>query len=374
MVPVEAMRGKPIETTLTIPLWHGGELFVMGMDRPERIEGPPLDHIVLDEYANMKATAWPAHVRPALSTKGRPGSADFTGVPEGRNHFFDLAQLAKALKADPSSDWDHHHWHSREILAASEIEAAMRDLDERTFDQEYGGEFVLFSGRAYYGFGEYSTAPLRHLYDPTKVLCVSFDFNVSPGVACISQEVELPVSNTDDDNIGTAVIGEVYIPDNSTTPAVCRKVLEDWGDHVGPVQCYGDATGGARGTAQTEGSDWELIRQILRFGDGDGLAGFGVDRCTFHVKPSNPSERARVNAVNSRLRSSSGDVRLMVDPVHAPHVVLDFEGVITLEGGSGEINKKATPSLSHITDGLGYYVDYRHPIHSRAAGVIEVVF
>ena len=44
--------------------------------------------------------------------------------------------------------------------------------------------------------------------------------------------------------------------------------------------------------------------------------------------------------VNSRLRSSAGLVRLMVDPVHAPHVVLDFEGVTTLPGGSGEIAKK----------------------------------
>ena len=66
------------------------------------------------------------------------------------------------------------------------------------------------------------------------------------------------------------------------------------------------------------------------------------------MKHQTPSERARVNAVNSRLRSSAGLVRLMVDPVHAPHVVRDFEGVVTLEGGSGEINKKKYSELSHI--------------------------
>jgi hypothetical protein len=47
-------------------------------------------------------------------------------------------------------------------------------------------------------------------------------------------------------------------------------------------------------------------------------------------------ERVRLNAVNSRLKSAAGDIRLMVDPVKAPHVVKDFEGVRLLEGGSGE--------------------------------------
>lgn len=374
MIPPEAMRGPPVETTLTIPLWHGGELFLMGMDRPERIEGPPLDHILLDEYANMKPTVWTDHVRPALSTLGRPGSADFIGVPEGRNHFYKLAQTAKAHRDEADSDWDYHHWPSWEILEAAEIEAARRDLDDLTFDQEYGGEFVLYGGRAYYAFGSYSTAPLRARYDRRRPLVFCFDFNVQPGVAAVCQELPLPVDKVDGmEPVGTAVIGEAYIPNNSTTPAICRKLLDEWSDHPGPVQCYGDPTGGARGTAKTEGSDWEIIRDLLRKGDGDGRQGFG-DRVTFHVKPRSGSERARINAMNSRLRSSAGLVRLMVDPVHAPHVVLDFEGVTTLEGGTGEIDKKGHPQLSHITDALGYYVDFRFPVTDRAWSPVEVVF
>jgi hypothetical protein len=43
-------------------------------------------------------------------------------------------------------------------------------------------------------------------------------------------------------------------------------------------------------------------------------------------------------------------------------VVRDLEGVRTLEGGSGEIDKKVDPRLTHISDALGYYVDYRFPI------------
>jgi hypothetical protein len=123
----------------------------------------------------------------------------------------------------------------------------------------------------------------------------------------------------------TAVIGEVYIENNSNTPAVCRKILTDWNGHQGRVEVYGDATGGSRGTAQTEGSDWDLARRDLVRGF-KGVPGFG-QRVQFFVPDANPTERARVNAMNTRILSASGQRRLYVDPTHAPHVVEDLEGV-----------------------------------------------
>jgi hypothetical protein len=75
MVPRAAMRGNGptpwSESELTIPLWHGGELFLVGMDKPARIEGAPVDGGVLDEYGNMKPQAWGENVRPrALRSAG----------------------------------------------------------------------------------------------------------------------------------------------------------------------------------------------------------------------------------------------------------------------------------------------------------------
>jgi hypothetical protein len=86
------------------------------------------------------------------------------------------------------------------------------------------------------------------------------------------------------------------------------------------------------------------------------------DRLSMHVPPANPAERARVNAINSRLKSASGEIRLMVDPVKAPNVVKDLEGVRLLKGGSGEIDKKVDPALSHISDAAGYYISKEYPI------------
>lgn len=360
--PKQFVAGRPSESDLMIEYVTGNQIWVVGLDKPERIEGQPWDGGVVTEIGNTKATAWPMNIRPALSD--RLGWCDLEGVPEGRNHYYDLDRAAKAemkLKG-AASDWGSYSWPSADILPASEIEAAMRDLDEMTFNQEYKASFVNFEGRAYYPFTEEQHCRIL-TYDPKQVLVLCFDFNVEPGVCAIIQEQRLPgqyertskgIQLLDKSIIGTGVIGEVHIPRNSNTPAVCRKIVKDWGKHTGPVRCYGDATGGSRGTAKVDGSDWDLISKEL-------LPTFG-DRLDFRVKSANPRERARINAVNSRLKTMYGEIRLLVDPAKAPNVVKDFEGVPLLKGGSGEVDKKKSPTLSHISDAIGYYLDYEFPV------------
>jgi hypothetical protein len=351
LVPAWALAGRPSEGELVIRLKNGSELHVLGLDKPERIEGSPWDGGVLDEYANMRAEAWAANIRPALAD--RRGWCDLIGVPEGRNHYYDTDRAARALMGEfgAASEWGSFHWVSADILPSGEIEAARRDLDALTFSQEFEASFVNFVGRAYYAFAD-TTHCAKLAYDPSRILNFCFDFNVSPGVAVVTQEQVLPNGET-----GTGVIGEVFIAQNSNTPAVCRKLAADWGAHWGMVRCYGDATGGARGSAKVAGSDWDLIREALKpvFGE----------RLSIRVPAANPAERARVNAVNTRLKSGAGTVRLQIDPLKAPHVVRDFEGVRLLNGGSGEIDKRADQRLSHISDALGYYIEHEFPIDGR---------
>lgn len=366
MVPRQLMRGNPRESELCIPLWNGAEIWVIGMDKPERIEGRPWNGGILDEFANMKPGAWGENVRPALSD--RKGWCWLIGVPEGRNHYYDINHYA-LHSGDP--EWASFSWPSADILDPAEVEAARRQLDEMVFNQEYNASFVNFVGRIYYQFNERDHTTHELEYDPRAPLNLCFDFNVDPGVCAVVQELKLPKTYERDaltnrlllnrPVIGTAVIGEVHIPLNSSTPAVCRKIIADWGQHQGLVRCYGDASGGARGTAKVAGSDWDLIRTELRpvFGD----------RLSFRVPAANPAERARVNAMNSRLMSSSGLIRMMVSK-KATHVIKDLEGVRALKGGSGEIDKRADPKLTHISDALGYYVEREFPVNSRS-GVVE---
>jgi hypothetical protein len=348
MIPPRLLGGPIRESDLTIRLITGAEIVVVGLDRPARLEGRSWCGGVIDEIANVKEGAWGENIRPALAD--RQGWCWLIGAPEGRGSYYETYMYAISGQ-DP--DWAGFHWVSADILPASEIESARRTLSEEMFQQEMEASFLTFAGRAYHSFDARThCAPLSHLYEDRAPLIIMLDFNIQPGSAVVAQEMWLPVGAE-----GMGIIGEVAIPRHSTTPAVCRRIAQDWGAHRGPVHIYGDATGGSQGSSRLAGSDWDIVKAELRpvFGD----------RLSMRVPPANPRERVRVNAVNSRLKSAAGDIRLMVDPVKAPNVVKDFEGVRLLEGGTGEIDKKADPHLSHWTDSVGYYVAKEFPIIAR---------
>jgi len=358
LVPVTLRAKAPSESSLIITIVNGSEIHILGMDKPERAEGTPWDHGVMDEYGNMKEEAWPMHVRPALSD--RRGTCDFIGVPEGRNHYYDLAMDAMAdmdMHPDGNNTWGYYHWLSEDILPEEEILQAKKDLDELTYQQEYCGSFVVFSGLAYYKFDrKVHVSSCNQFYNKHHPLILTFDFNVSPGTANVIQEMtEWPQSQVP--LIGhtcTSVIDEVYIPKNSNTERVCNTIVERYGNHQGLVFCYGDATGGAKGTAKVKGSDWDLIKGILN-------PVFDT-RISYKYRRSNPKERRRVNAVNSRLMNMMGDIHLQIDGAKAPNTVKDFEGTRILDGTAGEIDKKSDPKLTHLTDGIGYYIAEKFPV------------
>jgi hypothetical protein len=73
------------------------------------------------------------------------------------------------------------------------------------------------------------------------------------------------------------------------------------------------------------------------------------------VPRANPSERLRVNALNRRLLTVDGTMRMQVCPVNAPHVCDDFDSVTTLPGTMGELDKVRDANLTHLSDAVGYY-------------------
>ncbi len=340
LVPRSLRRGAPSESELVMPLANGASIQVIGLDKPERVEGSPITYILIDEIADCKPKVWSEHIRAALSDQ--IGEADLIGVPEGRNFFFRLWDQ----KLD---DWQSHHWVSADILPPEEIEAARRDLDPLTFQQEFEASFVVYGGRAYYTYSDANHAH-RLKYQPGKPLILTLDFNVEPGTAVTHQEFPLDyIKGTPE---FTGAIKEVWVPQDSRTDIICKKFIEQWPQHKGQtVYVYGDATGGARHTSQTIGTDWDQVKNILG----------PVFDLRVRVDRSNPGERARVNAVNSRVQSADGSVKYRVDPVDCPQLVLDFEGV-RIDPKTGEIDKKSDSMRTHLTDGAGYYIAKKYPI------------
>ena len=334
-----------------VSLNNGSNIEVVGLDKPERIEGPPLDGFVGDEFGNFKPTVWSANIRPALSTLNRPGWADLIGVPEGKNHYFQLVEDAKE-----KDDWDVFSWETSEINP-DEADSALGDLDALTYSQEYQGAFVSFKGRTYYSFSkELNTPPdgERVLYNPAYPLSFCFDFNRIPGNCVITQDLPAPawlIQRNQGINRGliSCAIDEVFITQDSHTAKICDILLKNWGHHKGEVNLYGDATGGAKRSSGVRGSDWDIIKQ--KFEDR-----FDYDCC---YKKANPNVRVRINAVNSRLLAADGLVGTIIDR-KCKYLSRDMEGVTCDDEGNIQKSDKNS-LLTHISDGWGYYVDKKHP-------------
>lgn len=366
-VPKWAIR-KKLESELSITFVTGSKLYVAGMDQPERIEGIALDGVVPDEFADMKPKAWTSSIRPTLSTVGRPGWALFIGRPRGKNHFWRLMQDAQ--KPENVRDWDvFYPWPSWLVMDAAEVEAARRELDERSFRQEYGGEFLSDAGRAYYQYGPWNVRELQ--YQPDRPLLLCFDFNVKPGVCEIAQDFDQAVSvllcarcgapmpgrsgepcricrGTLPFETVTGFIDEVHIADDSNTRRVCEEVLTKWGSiHRGKVICYGDPSGGARRTS-AERSDWQTIEDYLSR---------QWPTLELDLADVDPGPRDRMVVTNSRLKNAADQVRVFVDPQKAPELARDLDE--TQLDDDGDLDEGPERKRTHASDAAAYLLCQR---------------
>jgi len=365
MVPREFVIGRPSDGELVIHLINGCHVSVMGMDRPERIEGIMLGGMLLDEYGNMREETWPNHIRPALSDPSLNELKPFCwfiGVPEGRNHYYDLYVDAKG---DPTGSWQVYEWKSAEVIDPEEIEAARRELDEDTFQQEYEGSFVATRGAVYYAFRSEKQAMVALEYDKRAPLVVCWDFNIQHGSIVLCQErPHRDAGMRKDGKTETHVIESIQKENDAYTEKMCEILISKYGAHEGPVHLYGDPAGGNRSTAgmSTVGPDWSIIERMLRPVFGGMLRNF--------VRRSAPKVRARVNSMNSRLCSMDGVISMHVDPGRAKHIVKDFEGVVWDENGI-DIKKDNGSPLTHPSDALGYYIEEAFSIHRAPACVVS---
>lgn len=121
---------------MRIELKNGRSIQLKSADKPERLRGVGLNSIVLDEYADMKPSAWEYDLEPTLADT--EGSALFIGSPQGRNHFYELF-----LQARLSDDW--HAWQFRTLdnpfISEKEVSRAKRTKTTSAFRQEYEASF-----------------------------------------------------------------------------------------------------------------------------------------------------------------------------------------------------------------------------------------
>lgn len=321
------------ETHLEVEFRNGSILEVLGAEEDGALRGEGVTGVVLDEYADMRAAAWPEEVRPSLGDKR--GWALFIGTPKSYNHFHETWLRGHSPEFPAWASWQFKSL-DNPLLDPAEVEGARRETDPRTFRQEWEASFEAMAGRAYYAFTRADHVKPVTLERALPV-AVSFDFNVHPATCVIGQ------AHHDECRVWREVFvthagGEATVA--SATKA--RDLLAEAG-YRGPIYLYGDATGTAMKT--TGPSDHAVIKQVF-------------PQAVWKLPSSNPHPRDRVAAVNGRACTSDGKRHLVVDP-SCVKLIGDLEQVIF--DAKGELDQKSNPLLTHISDALGYWIHREWP-------------
>lgn len=337
---------RPSESELKIFMPNGTEIHLIGLDKPERIEGTPWTGGVIDEIADVKAHAWEAHILPALNTVS-PERPDYRawcwliGVPDGLNHYYELYEYARTAN-DP--EWAAYHWKSSEILPPDVIASAKRVMSAKQFKQEFEAGFETATGRIYEDYGQENHTDAA--IEPHEQLHWMHDQNFTPLSSAIG------VQRGDD----LYLLDEIVL-----TSAISRQSAEEFverykGHQNKHVLLYGDPAGRA-GEKHGHASDYTEIEGVLK---ANGW------KCTRKVKKSAPAIKDRQNAVRARICTADGERHLFVNPITAKWC---HKGLATVQLQQGStFQEDQRNEYQHITTAIGYMVDSVWPIGLPKAG------
>ena len=317
---------KVNETEMLFTLKNGSTIALKGADNYDSLRGVGLNFIVLDEFADIDPEAWFETLRPTLSDKA--GKALFIGTPKGTSNWSYDVYLNS--QEDPGT-WSSYQFTTIEggNVPKEEIEQAQRDLDERTFRQEYLATFETFSGRIAWAFDRKENVREPDTID-SRLLHIGIDFNVSPVTACVF------VQQGND----LYAIDEIVLY-SSNTDELCDEIKTRY--PTSRIYAYPDPSGSARKTSAGGFTDHIILRN----------AGFHVLAPRSHTPV-----RDRINAFNSRLCSSDGVRHLFVSP-RCKYTIESLEKYCYKEGS--QVPDKDS-GYDHIFDAASYCVDYLFPI------------
>lgn len=342
--PRKWIQGKPNETECVITTKTGHVIRIVGLDNYDALRGSGLWFFIGDEWADAQPECWSEVVRPMLATSG--GHALFIGTPKGYNHFY------KAYNdGQPGGDPEFKSFMYTTLdggnVPQAEVDAAMRTLDKRTFQQEYNATFESYGGRVYYAFTRKTHVDdARATYDPALPVHVGMDFNVNPMTATVWQEKAAP-----DGKLLLAQVAELVIP-TSNTHEMCDEIIARYGKvgfsgqtEVKHVTIYPDPAGAQRRTSAQGKTDISILQE----------KGFNVIALQSH-----PLVRDRINFVNGKFENSLGERAIVVHST-CKFSIESYER-LTFKEGTSEPDKTLTyegrddMTLDHLPDAAGYYI------------------
>lgn len=343
LIPPEWLRKRPNEAEMIIETIFGSSLYVVGMDKPQRIEGDQWDGGIIDESCDQRPKAFALSVRPALSH--RNGWCWRIGVPKrygiGAGEFKEFWQ--RGMDGDP--EIESFHWPSEDILSEEECKAAQRLLDPRDYNEQYRASWEQVGGCIMYAFD--SVLNVRDVvYNPEVPIVVGSDFNVDPMAWVIGQRHGEELH----------IIDELFLRSTNTERSL-TALYNRYEQHSSGWDFYGDASGSARKTSASS-SDYIQIRNDTRFQSAR----------VFYPK-KNPPIKDRFAACNARFCNATGERRCFIHP-RCKQLIRDLQTRTYKEGTS---DPDDYGDVGHITDALGYVIHRIWPLSLMATEEVSKV-
>lgn len=314
------------ETRMEITLVNNSKIMLRGAENYDALRGTGVDFLVMDEMADIKPEAWSEVLRPTLSAQNPPGSALFVSSPKGLNHFKDLFDLGKT-----QDEWES--WQMTTIeggnVPPEEVEAAKRDLDAKTWAQEYEASFENYSSLIYWAF-DLEESVQKWEPKELKQVMLFCDFNVNPIVGAVVVRTEY----------GLHIIDEIAIY-GSNTDELAQEMRRRYPKEQ--IIAFPDPAGAQNRTSAGGKTDHSILQN----------AGFRV-----LFRPRHPKVKDRINAVNSLLLNTNKERRMFVDP-KCREVIKSLSRHAYKEG---TMIPDKDNGLDHMSDAIGYGVEYLFPV------------
>jgi phage terminase large subunit len=155
----------PNEQELHVDVHGGGRVTLFGADNPDALRGPAFDGVVVDEYADISPSLFPAVIRPALAD--RKGFGVLIGTIKGRNQLW--VQYQRGVN-DPE-------WFTA-LLRASETgilsDAELGDLRRQLTPEQYAAELECDP-----------TAAVLGAYYGKEIAAAEIDGRIKPNLALL---------------------------------------------------------------------------------------------------------------------------------------------------------------------------------------------
>ncbi|HKW96948.1 MAG TPA: hypothetical protein VJN43_04400 [Bryobacteraceae bacterium] len=325
-IPYEYSKGDNVLTMADT----GSRVLCRSVDEFERLRGTNLAWFGLDELTYTPEAAW-------LVLEGRlrdPKATQLCGFAAWTPKGYDW--VYRKFISEPRPGYEvtlGKPFENRHLLAQIPdfYDLLKSSYDESFFQQEVLGKYLnVQSGVVYYAFSRE-----QHVRDLSvrlgAPLLWALDFNVDPMCSVVAQIID-----------GTIYVLDEIVLRHASTLQACEEFNRRFPNHPSGVVVYGDSSGN---TVQTTGnSDYHIVREYFRDNYSSTLQ--------YKVPKTNPGIRDRITLTNTKLRTASGEIQLLLSRKCA-ELIKDFEQVC-YKADSCVPDKERDRRRTHLSDALGY--------------------